>query len=66
VSENGESVKIDVLLATATQPCLTNGLYATPETIAKAWKKVPQERTYFDENVVQESRPPKITKYSSS
>lgn len=50
VSENGAPVNIDILLATATQPCLTNGSYATPETIAKAWKRVPKKRRYFDEN----------------
>jgi len=49
-SENGAPLNMDLLLATATEPCLTNGSYATPQAVAEAWKKAPKERRYFDEN----------------
>jgi hypothetical protein len=45
-----DSVNVDILLATANQPCLINGLYATPQMIADAWKKNPDERGYFERN----------------
>ena len=54
-TESGDRVDMDFLLATATVPCLNiptqkEGEYATPETIAKAWNKAPDERCYFDKN----------------
>lgn len=49
-SENGAPLNIDLLLATATQPCLMNGSYAIPQAVAEAWNKAPKERRYFDEN----------------
>jgi hypothetical protein len=49
-TQSGESLKVDLLLATATQPSLQNGSYATAEAIAAAWKRAPRQLRYFDEN----------------
>jgi hypothetical protein len=49
-AESGVPVEVDLLLATATVPCLHNGSYATHEAIAKEWKRAPKEQRYFDEN----------------
>lgn len=48
--ESGAPLNVDVLLATATVPCLNNGSYATPQVIADAWNRAPKEQRYFDEN----------------
>ena len=48
--ESGVPLEVDLLIATATVPCLHNGSYATPQAIAEAWKRAPKEQRYFDEN----------------
>ena len=50
IPESGAPLNVDVLLATATVPCLNNGSYATPQVIAEAWNRAPKEQRYFDEN----------------
>lgn len=47
-TESGDPLDVDFVLATATVP--TPMPYATPETIAAAWQRVPARRNYFDEN----------------
>lgn len=49
-AESGVPLNVDLLLATATAPCLNNGSYATPQAIADAWNRAPKELRYFDEN----------------
>ena len=49
-TESDTPVDVDFLLATATVPTLCNGEYATPQTIAGAWKKALKYQRYFDEN----------------
>jgi hypothetical protein len=41
---------VDLLLATATVPSLVRDLYATPDAIAKEWKRARRQQSYFDEN----------------
>ncbi|HEY6418621.1 MAG TPA: hypothetical protein VIX59_06420 [Candidatus Binataceae bacterium] len=41
---------LDLLLATANEPCLVQGQYPTPETVANAWIKAPKEARYFRQN----------------
>lgn len=48
--ESGAPLNVDILLATATQPCVDGGFYATPQVIAEAWNRAPKEQRYFDEN----------------
>lgn len=48
--ESDVPLEVDLLLATATVPCLHDGSYATPEAIAEEWKRAPKEQRYFDEN----------------
>ena len=46
-TESGDRVDVDFLLATATVPTL---VYATPDTIAREWKREPKQQRYLDEN----------------
>jgi len=48
--ESDVPLEMDLLIATATVPCLQDGSYAAPEAIAEAWKRAPKEQRYFDEN----------------
>lgn len=50
ITESGVALEFDALLATATQPSLSNGTYAGPEVIAAAWRRAPEHRKYFDKN----------------
>lgn len=49
-TESGIALELDALLATATQPSLSGGTYATSEVIAAAWRRAPEHRDYLDEN----------------
>ncbi len=50
-TESGDLLAVDLLLATANQPCLNiNGSYATPQEIAAAWNRAPNRPEYFCEN----------------
>ena len=48
--ESGDPLDVDLLLATATEPSLTKGAYATPQEIADAWNRAPNRLEYFCEN----------------
>jgi len=51
VTESGDPLTVDLVLATATVPTLrTDGTYATSEMVAREWKLKPKEQRYFDEN----------------
>jgi hypothetical protein len=49
VTESGDSLDVDFVLATATAPTIPNGTYATPQVIGAACQSVPEGRKYFDE-----------------
>ena len=49
-TESGDPLNVDLLLATANQPSLTKGSYATPQEIADAWNRAPKRLEYFCEN----------------
>lgn len=47
---NDEPIGLDIVLATATQPSLSGGLYPTADLIANAWARARSELNYFEEN----------------
>lgn len=47
---SGDPLDVDLLLATANEPSLTKGSYATPQEIAAAWNRAPNRPEYFCEN----------------
>ena len=47
ITEVGEPLDVDLLLATATVPTLHGGAYAAPEVIAAAWQKAPEPPKLF-------------------
>ena len=49
VTESGESLDVDFVLATPTEPTVPNGTYATPQEIAAAYRGAKKGRRYFDE-----------------
>lgn len=49
VTESGESLDFDFVLATPTVPTVHNGTYATPQQIAAAYRGAAEGRRYFDE-----------------
>lgn len=51
VIESGEPAGADVILATATNPTLSNGRYPTARTVVRAWLRDPQDHVrYFLRN----------------
>ena len=47
---DGSALEVDVILATATNPKIVKGSYATPDKIADAWNKSPESAKYFWKN----------------
>ena len=48
---SGDPLDVDLLLATANEPSLTKGSYATPQEIAAAWNRAREELEYFCGNL---------------
>jgi hypothetical protein len=49
LTESGQSLNVDFVLATPTVPTFRHGRYATPQEIAAAFRGATEGRRYFDE-----------------